>query len=111
MNLSDSQKLDKLLDIVGGSMERRGLCHRVEDLERAASTSWWRERATKALDALILGTIVLTLVFVAREGVKAAIREIAKNGQAAIMETIQEAKKKPKPPTCEDCRPTVAYDD
>lgn len=37
-----------------GTMDRRGLTRRVEDLERCAKTSWLRERGTKALGALLI---------------------------------------------------------
>lgn len=70
------QRTEEIHAHLVGTMDRRGLTRRVEDLERRARTSWIQERGTKALDALILGTVVAMVLIVLTNGVKSTLRDV-----------------------------------
>lgn len=87
-----------------GTMDRRGLTRRVEDLERCAKTSWLRERGTKALDALILGTVVTLVLLILSAGTKAVLRDAV-----SIQVSSRQTRKPPipMPAECKGCKDAV----
>lgn len=107
--MTTDERVEEMHECLVGSLRRQGLVHRVDALEVASKTSWIRERATKALDAFILGTVVLTLLFVAREGVKAGLREMLQESSAFV--TATRRKPIPRPIACPDCKDALRYSD
>lgn len=106
--MTTDQRIEEIHELLAGSLKRQGLVHRVDALEATARTSWARERATKALDALILGTVVLTLLFVVREGVKAGLREMLQESSAFVTAATRRHPI-PRPIACPDCKEALRY--
>jgi hypothetical protein len=98
------QRTEEIHAHLVGTMDRRGLTRRVEDLERTARTSWLRERGTKALDALILGTVVTLVLLILSAGTKAVLRDVV-----SIQVSSRETRKPPipMPAECKGCKDAV----
>ena len=104
-------RLDKLDNAVEamhghivGTQDRRGLTWRVADLERRGESSWLRERGTKAIDALILGTVVALTLLLLTNGAKKTIRDIVSEAQVAAQSKRPPI---PMPSDCKGCKDAV----
>ena len=98
------QRTEEIHAHLVGTMDRRGLTRRVEDLERCTKTSWLRERGTKALDALILGTVVTLVLLILSAGTKGVLRDAV-----SIQVSSRETRKPPipMPAECKGCKDAV----
>lgn len=69
-------KIDSLTGLLAGTVQRRGLIHRVEDLEGSRRTSWVMDRGTKIVDAVLVALVILLLA----AGAKGVIRDAVQGG-------------------------------
>lgn len=90
-------RMKSVEDHLIGTMDRRGAIRRIEDVERCQRVSWLRERGTKAVDALILGSVVALTLLILTNGAKATIRDVVQSAQVS-----QSTRKQPipMPPEC-----------
>ncbi len=100
--------LETLKDHLVGTLDKPGLAHRVTSLEARQCVSWWSERGTKVVDALILGIIVSGLIVLLKFGFQAAIRQEIRETREDLSMALEPRRKAPKDPTCPGCAPTVA---
>lgn len=99
------QRTEEIHSHLVGTMDRRGLTRRVEDLERSVRVQWWRERWTKAFDAIILGTVVTIVLLILSAGTKQIIRDAVSSVQVSSRETKRQPI--PIPSECKDCKDAV----
>lgn len=100
--------LETISNHLVGTLDKPGLAHRVAALECSVRGTWWRERGTKVVDALILAIVVVGLVFLLKVGFQAAIRDIIRSSASDFSMALDVARKAPKDPVCPGCAPTVA---
>jgi hypothetical protein len=99
--------IETILGHLVGTFSTPGIAHRLTSLEAKQRTSWWSERGTKVVDALILGIVVSGLVLLLKLGFQGAIRQEIQNARDDLSMAIQ-SRKAPKDPTCPGCSPAVA---
>lgn len=107
--ISDSERIAAVFDrveeihaVLIGTMERRGIIRRVEDIEKAQKASWWLERATKIVDALILAGAVI----IVSNGLEGTIRDVV--GEARGTYSTARRTPIPMPSDCPGCKDAVA---
>ena len=109
--MTTEERIEAIYCHIVGSLDKLGLngtidvlSQRVDGLERQARTSWLRERWTKALDALILGSVVAVLLLILSAGTKAVLRDAV-----SIQVSSRQTRKPPipMPVECQGCKDAV----
>ena len=109
--MTTEERIEAIYCHIVGSLDKPGLngtidalSQRVYGLERQARTSWLRERGTKALDALILGTVVTLVLLILSAGTKAVLRDAV-----SIQVSSRQTRKPPipMPAECKGCKDAV----
>jgi len=81
-------KVDRIYDMLAGTFERPGLVHRLSAVEAAQAklervtpeeqrALWWRERATKVVDAVIVLLVVSVLVLAAKAFILDTVKDLS----------------------------------
>ena len=81
-------KVDRIYDMLAGTFERPGLVHRLASVEARQEAHekvspeeqrslWWRERATKVVDAVIVLLVVSILVLAAKAFILDTVKDLS----------------------------------
>ena len=81
-------KVDRIYDMLAGTFERPGMVHRLADVEAAQvrheritpeeqRALWWKERATKVVDAVAMLLVISILVLAAKAFILDTVRDLA----------------------------------
>lgn len=96
-----TSKIDTVLMLLGGSLEKQGLVHRVIALENAMASkgwrAWWVDLGTKVVHSVVIALVIFILV----AGAKGSIREIVREGRRD-MQMLEDARRR-KPLPCDSC--------
>ena len=81
-------KVDRIYDMLAGTFERPGMVHRLAAVEAAQAklervtpeeqrALWWKERATKVVDAVIVLLVVSVLVLAAKAFILDTVKDLS----------------------------------